>query len=166
MDFGIFKNSLSLLMQHPVIGSFGAVFGAIFSTLFGNSQIAYVGMAIFMAIIILDWISGYRASKIDGSYASEYGVDGAFRTVFILLFPVVSHQADKLMDSPNILFGFCLLAFGSHIWKSATANVVRCGWERWVPVWALEIISDELEHKIARSKKRLEEKNIISKEEE
>lgn len=166
MDFGIFKNSLSLLSQHPVAGSFGAVFGAIFSTLFGNSNIAYVGMVIFIFVIIADWISGYRASKIDGSYASEYGIDGAFRTVFILLFPVIAHQADKFMQLPNVLFGFCLLAFGLHVWKSMTANAIRCGWDKWIPIWAFEIVSDELDHKIARSKKRLEEKNIISKEEE
>lgn len=159
MDKEVVRSTLNLVSQHPIAGSFGAVLGAVFSSLYGDSKIAYAGMFLFFGIIILDWISGYRASKKDGSYASEYGIDGAFRTVFILIFPVLAHQADTFMQLPNVLFSFCLLAFGVHIWKSMTANVIRCGWNVWIPVWMLNAVSDELDHKIARSKKRLEQKN-------
>lgn len=164
MNIEIFKNTLNQIFQHPVAGSFGAVFVAAFSTLFGNSKLAFFGMALFILVLIMDWISGYRAAKKDGSFASEYGINGAFRTFFILLFPVLAHQADMLMELPNILFGFCLLAFGLPIWNSMTANAVRCGWERWIPMWALNAVADELAHKQARAKRRLIEKNIIKEE--
>lgn len=39
-----------------------------------------------------------------------------------------------------------------------TANVVRAGWEKWVPEWAMNAVSDEIEHKLARAIKRRQEK--------
>lgn len=164
MDINLFKSVLTQLLQHPVAGSIGALSMGVFSFLYGDSKLALFGMSMFVAVIAMDWISGYSAARKDGSYASEYGIDGAFRTFFILFFPVIAHQADKFIGFPNVIFGFCLLAFGIPIWKSMTANVIRCGWDRWVPIWALNWVTDELEHKAARAKRRLEAKQIMKED--
>jgi phage-related holin len=84
-------------------------------------------MTLYFLLIVMDWIAGYRASKIDGSYASEYGIAGGFRTAFLFLMPSIGHLVDSIMNMPGVVFGFLTAAFGLHIWKSMTANVIRAG---------------------------------------
>lgn len=102
----------------------------------------------------MQWTGSRRASKKDGSYASEYGINDRFRTVFLLGVPAVGNLIDGIIGMPMIAFGFLTGAFGIHIWKSMTANTVRDGWEKWVPTWAMNAVADEIEHKLARSIKR------------
>lgn len=166
MDLELFKNYLTLLTAHPIAGSIGAVVSAVFSYAYGGTQFAIGAMLLYVGIIVMDWIAGNRASKKDGSYASEYGIDGGFRTAFLLIMPVLAHRADIMMGLPNVIFAFVLLSFGLHIWKSMTANVVRCGWDIWVPIWALNYVADEIDHKIARSRKRINEKQKYLKKDD
>lgn len=39
-----------------------------------------------------------------------------------------------------------------------TANAVRAKWEKWIPNWTMNTVTDEIEHKLARSIKRRKEK--------
>lgn len=160
------KNYLALLTGHPIAGTIGAMVTAIFSYLYGGTEFAIGAILIYAGAIALDWIAGYRASKRDGSYASEYGIDGGFRTAFLLIVPALAHRADVMMNLPNVIFAFVLFSFGLHIWKSMTANVVRCGWDVWIPIWALDYVADEIEHKIARSQKRIDEKQKYLKKDD
>lgn len=144
--------------DHPVWGSVGSIFITIFTFLYGNGQVVAIGMSFYLLIIAADWISGYRASRKDGSYASEYGIEGAYRTSLLLLFPAIANFADQLLNMPNVIFGFVVFSFSAHIWRSMTANVYRAGYDSWIPIWVLEKIADEIEHKSARARKRIEEK--------
>lgn len=141
-----------------VSGAAGAACISAFHFLYGENPVRMLIMTWYVFLIAMDWIAGYRASKIDGSYASEYGINGAFRTAFLLFMPAVGHLIDTVIGTPGIGFGFLIAAFGLHIWKSMTANVVRAGWEKWVPEWAMNAVSDEIEHKLARAIKRRQEK--------
>lgn len=141
-----------------VTGAAGSFFVSTFHFFYGEGYVRYLALVLFLGLIVLDWIAGYRASKIDGSYASEYGINGAFRTAFILGVPAVGHLIDQIFGTPGIAFGFLIAAFGLHIWKSMTANAVRAKWEKWVPNWAMNTVTDEIEHKLARSIKRRKEK--------
>ncbi|WP_339167112.1 phage holin family protein [Brevibacillus sp. FSL L8-0520] len=146
-------------MKESIIsGAAGAFFVSAFQFFYGEGPIRYLALVLYLLLIAMDWAAGYRASKIDGSYASEYGINGAFRTAFLLFMPAVGHLIDSLLGTPGIAFIFLTAAFGLHIWKSMTANVVRAGWEKWVPEWALIAVSDEIEHKLARAIKRRQEK--------
>ncbi len=158
MEWSMIKDYAHEPFTHPIAGSIGAALLTVFTILYGNGPVSMVGMSLYLGVIVLDWISGYSASKKDGSYASEYGIDGGFRTMFLLIVPVLGHWVDVLMGTPNITLGFVLLSFGFHIWKSMTAYVYRAGWDRWIPVSVLNIVADEIEHKIARSRKRIAEK--------
>lgn len=144
--------------DHPIAGVIGSVFVSLFTFLYGDGSVSSIGMSLYIMIIAADWISGYAAAKKDGSYASEYGIEGAYRTVLLLIFPAMANGADKLLNMPNVLFGFVLCAFSAHIWKSMTANVYRAGYDKWIPVWVLERVYDEIEHKTARARKRIAEK--------
>ena len=158
MEWSMIKGYAYEPFSHPIMGAFGAVFLSIFTFLYGNGLVATTGMSLYTGVIALDWISGYRAAKKDGSYASEYGIDGGFRTIFLFIVPALAHGVDLLMSTPNVVFGFALLSFGFHVWKSMTANVYRAGWDKWIPVYVLDIVADEIEHKVARSRKRVAEK--------
>ncbi|RKD25137.1 hypothetical protein BEP19_04790 [Ammoniphilus oxalaticus] len=147
-------------------GAIGAFLVSAFHFLYGDDPIRYSAILFYLMLIALDWIGGYRASKIDGSYASEYGIKGAFRAVFLLLAPAMGHLIDQILGTPGIVFGFLTAAFALHIWKSMTANIVRAGWGKWVPEWALNTVSDEIEHKIARATKRIQEKEKYLKEDD
>ena len=139
-------------------GAIGAFFVAAFQFLYGDEPVRYLIVTLYFLLIVLDWVAGYRAAKIDGSYASEYGIEGGFRTVFLLLMPAIGHLIDVIIGLPGVAFGFIVAAFALHIWKSMTANAIRAGWEKWVPEWAMRAVADELEHKIARAVKRRQEK--------
>lgn len=153
------KNYLSLLAAHPVVGGIGATALSVVSLLYGTGATLYAA-ALFAGVIILDWLAGYRASKIDGSYASEYGIAGGFRTAFMLIVPALAYHTDLLMGLEKLhpIFYYVILNFGLHTWKSMTANVYRCGWHVWIPMSVLEYVADEIENKTARANKRIEEK--------
>ncbi|GIN86984.1 hypothetical protein J6TS2_33700 [Heyndrickxia sporothermodurans] len=144
--------------QKFIAALFGAILAPVFKFFYGDTEMVfYIVMALFF-FIGLDWITGTRASKKDNSYASKYGLDGVFRTFFILLLPAGGHLLDKVFGSPDIIFG--LLSFGVlyHVIQSMTANAIRAGWGNWFPDWILSKITDwvksELESKLARSEQR------------
>ncbi|RNB66417.1 holin [Brevibacillus borstelensis] len=154
----LLRKKAAKMKESFMSGAIGAFLLTTFHFLYGEGPAKYITMTLFGMLIALDWISGYRASKIDGSYASEYGIEGAFRTAFILFMPAIGNLVDQVTGMPGTAFGFLVAAFGLHIWKSMTANVIRAGWDKWVPGWAMNAVSDEVEHKLARAIKRREEK--------
>lgn len=136
----------------------GALFTPLFEYLYGEGETVKTVMVAIAFFYLLDWLSGIRASKKDHSYASKYGLDGIFRTFFILLLPAGGNLLDSALGLPGIVFG--LLSFGVlyHVFQSVTANVIRAGWAQWVPVSALEKVtewvSSELDSKISRAERR------------
>ncbi|GAA4865098.1 hypothetical protein GCM10023310_50750 [Paenibacillus vulneris] len=145
-------------LLHYTTGALGAYFMTCFQFLYGDEPVKYLVLTLYVLLIVMDWIAGYRASLKDGSYASEYGIDGAFRSLFLLFVPAAGHLVDQIIGMPMVAFGFLTGAAGLHIWKSMTANTVRAGWDKWVPVWVMNAVADEIEHKMARAAKRVEEK--------
>ncbi|QJT71654.1 holin [Psychrobacillus phage Spoks] len=136
----------------------GVILMPIFEFMYGTGEAVMYTMTALAFFLVMDWIAGIRAAKKDGTYASKYGIDGVFRSFFILLLPAGGHLLDKVLNAPGVLFG--LLAFGVlyHIIQSMTANSIRAGWGEWVPEGVLNKITDwvqaELEAKIARSQQR------------
>ncbi|MFD2442946.1 phage holin family protein [Bacillus sp. CGMCC 1.16607] len=142
----------------------GALFTPLFESLYGESHTVRAIMAAVAFFIFMDWMSGTRASKKDKSYASKYGIDGIFRTFFILLLPAGGHLLDAASSLPGIFFG--LLSFGVlyHVIQSMTANSIRAGWVDWVPINILEKIiqwvGSEIDSKVSRAEKRNDERGI------
>lgn len=85
-------------------------------------------MAALMFFIAMDWISGVRAAKKDNIYGSKYGIDGVFRTFFMLLLPAGGHLLDAVLSSPGVVFGMLVAGLLYHVLQSMTANAVRAGW--------------------------------------
>lgn len=148
--------------QRIIAAITGAVFVPIFEFFYGEGEMVRTMMAALLFFIVLDWISGIRASKKDHTYASEYGINGIFRSFFVLLLPAGGHFLDLIVGSPGVIFGLLVVGTLYHVIQSMCANVIRAGWGKWVPDWILtkitEWVREEIEAKIARAKKRKEER--------
>lgn len=152
------KEYSQLLFAHPVVGATGTAVIMMVNFMFGTGITRTLGL-IFLAVLTLDWLSGRAASRKDGTLASEYGINGAYRSAFMIGIIVLAFRVDVAFGLPYLLYTYFIFNFGLPTWKSMTANVYRAGWERWVPGFVLNRVADEIEHKTARANKRLEEKN-------
>ncbi|PGM02374.1 phage holin family protein, partial [Bacillus thuringiensis] len=70
----------------------GGGLGTFLSIIYGKSNLIWI--CILMMVVTLDWITGSKASKLDGSYSSAYGVEGIARTVVLFLLPCLAHMFD------------------------------------------------------------------------
>lgn len=122
-------------------------------------------MAAVTFFIFMDWVSGSRAAHKDETYASRYGIDGIFRTFFMLLFPAGGHLLDQVFGLPSMIFGIFAIGLLWHTLKSMTANIIRAGWADWLPVRALEKVTEwvgaEIESKLDRALKRKAERSVV-----
>jgi len=155
----------TLLKTGNIIAAiFGAFLVPTFEYLYGEGEVVKYLMTALVFFVAMDWITGVRASKKENSYGSKYGIDGVFRSFFILLLPAGGHLLDKVIGAPGLLFGILGAGIIYHVIQSMTANAIRAGWGAWVPDWILirltEWVKEEIESKLARSKQRKEEKGI------
>lgn len=141
-----------------VWATIGAALMPVFNFLYGSSETAMALMIALIFFIVLDWITGTRAAKKDDSYASHYGIDGIFRTFFILLLPAGGNLLDQAFGLPSLLFGALSVGVLYHILQSMTANAIRAGWGSWFPDWLLnkivEWVKSELDKKTQRAIER------------
>ena len=157
------KEYINLLVANPIAGGLGATALGIINFMYG-SGITLTAICIFAGMVVLDWISGRAASKRDGSLASEYGINGAYRIAFTMGILFLAYRVDVALNLPYITFGYFIVNFGEPMWRSLTANVHRAGWNVWIPESVLNRVADEIAHKNARANKRLEERKTYSKE--
>lgn len=136
----------------------GAIFVPVFEFMYGGGDVVKYLMIALVFFLLMDWITGIRASKKDTTYASKYGIDGIFRTFFILLLPAGGHFLDMFFGTKGLIFGVLGTGVLYHIIQSMTANAIRAGWGTWFPEWLLTAITnwvkEELESKINRAEMR------------
>lgn len=131
--------------------------GTLFNFLYGKTNLIWI--VIFGWIIMLDWITGSRASKLDGTYSSQYGIEGITRTVVLLSLPALAHFFDMALKLPDFFFFMVTGGLIYHIFNSFAANCARIGWDKWIPAWLLESVASEIQAKIQRSDARKEKQN-------
>ncbi|MFD2170296.1 phage holin family protein [Tumebacillus lipolyticus] len=141
-----------LTTDKGIIAAAGGAVGAVVDVLYGPERFYLV--ILFWAMIAFDWIAGIRAAKKDKTYASAYGIDGAFRTLVVMALPALGNLIDHAFGSPGVVFYGLIIALSYHTWQSFTANSIRAGWERWIPTWALGLVESELKAKMARAAQR------------
>ncbi|EJQ82486.1 phage holin family protein [Bacillus toyonensis] len=131
--------------------------GTLVNFMYGKTNLIWI--VIFGWIIMLDWITGSRASKLDGTYSSQYGIEGITRTVVLLSLPALAHFFDMALKLPDFFFFMVTGGLIYHIFNSFAANCARIGWEKWIPAWLLESVASEIQAKIQRSDARKEKHN-------
>lgn len=153
-----------MVKEQTIAGAVGAVLLPVFEFFYGEGT-AVMGAVITVAFFIgMDWLSGSAASRKDNTYASHYGIDGVFRTFFMLLLPAGGHLLDNVLSSPGIVFGIFVAGLLYHTTKSMTANAVRAGWANWLPISMIDKVADwvqsEIESKIDRANKRKADRGL------
>lgn len=136
---------------NAAVATVGAVFGTLVETVYGSGDERTILIGIYAFFIFMDWISGIAASKKDGTYTSEYGINGILRTLFILCFPAAANMLDYMFHTPGAFFYFVTTALIYHTFNSMTANTVRAGWEKWIPSVLIKSVQSEIENKQSRS---------------
>ncbi|KAA0782574.1 phage holin family protein [Bacillus sp. BB56-3] len=126
--------------------------GTFLSLVYGKTNLIWI--FILMMVVGLDWITGSKASKLDGTYSSQYGIEGIARTVVLFLLPCLAHMFDIAFKLPDFFFFMVTGGLIYHIFNSFTANCVRVGWDKWIPTWLLESVASEIQAKIQRSDAR------------
>ncbi|ANY66262.1 holin [Paenibacillus sp. BIHB 4019] len=141
-----------------LITTAGAFVVPIFEYLYGAGDAVLTAMMALLFFVAMDWISGIRAAKKDFSYASKYGIDGVFRTFFMLALPAGGHLLDLLFNLPGLFFGALTAGLLYHVIQSMVANALRAGWGAWLPLNVFESllswVSSELDKKINRAAER------------
>ncbi|MDF2791848.1 MAG: holin family protein, partial [Neobacillus sp.] len=102
-----------------------------------------------------DWVGAIASAKKDGSYASQYGINGVLRTAVMITMPAWGNLVDNALSTPGFFFFLLTGGLLFHTMISMTANFKRAGWDKWIPIWALEWIASEIEAKIKRSESRI-----------
>ncbi|WP_436865041.1 phage holin family protein [Bacillus fungorum] len=143
--------------QFKVGGIISGGLGTLINLLYGKANLIWIG--IFAWIIMLDWITGSKASKLDGTYSSQYGIEGITRTVVLLSLPALAHLFDIALKLPDLFFLMVVGGLNHHIFNSFAANCARIGWERCIPAWLLESVASEIQAKIQRSNERKEKQD-------
>ncbi|QHT61687.1 phage holin family protein [Paenibacillus lycopersici] len=135
-----------------VVAAIGACLGPWIEALYGTGRIAPI--SVLLVAILLDWITGIAASHKDKTYSSEYGRRGVYRTLYLLVFPVLANGLDRMLETPGLLFYGITFALIYHTWQSLTANAERAGWGAIIPGWASKMVESELQAKIQRADDR------------
>ncbi|WP_096201880.1 phage holin family protein [Bacillus sp. FJAT-45350] len=152
-------------IQSYWFASIGGIVVPMFHFLYGEGEARFIVAFLIAFLLIMDWIAGVSASDKDGSYASEYGIKGVGRSLFILMVPVVGNLIDRLLGTPGIFFGVFSFGLLIHIGRSAVANSVRSGWASWLPIGIFEMVlewaENEIKHKTARALKRKQERDEL-----
>lgn len=139
----------------------GAALSPILTALYGERGTDM--MIIVVAVLLLDLIVGTLAAKKEKIETSEHGLKGLIRIAVISFLPVVAHRADLFVGFGDFMFFGISLGILYHTLKSFGANVVRVGWDKYIPLDMLDIIigflETELQSKAARSKAQFEKLN-------
>lgn len=144
--------------EYAITSALGAFVLPLVELLYGEGDAVITIMAALLFFIIMDWLSGIRAAKIDNTYGSRYGIDGIFRSFFILLLPSGAHLLDLIFKLPGVIFGALALGTLYHVLQSTIANAIRAGWSDWLPLpvinWMMKWVESELDKKVKRAASR------------
>lgn len=144
--------------QSIIASGVGSVAIPAYQFLYGGGDAVRAIMTALLLFIVLDWLTGVRAAKKDNTYASKYGIDGVFRTFFILLLPAGGHLLDQALNTSGAICGALSVGMLYHILQSMTANALRAGWGDYFPEWlitpVLQWVKSELDAKIQRATNR------------
>ncbi len=148
-------NPISLEIDTGVVAGVVAVFAPLITFLYGSQ--GTVGLTLLLVIIIMDWITGIAAAKKKGIYTSEYGIQGVFRSIVVLMIPSAAHLIDVMFEMPNSIFYSSIAALAYHNGKSVTANAVIAEWDRWIPTYLIDKVLSEIKNKKVRADYRRNE---------
>lgn len=153
INFGTFDLGNVMNFRNGVAAFSSGFVGPALSKVYGGDLHIWFVLVLVFAITY-DWVAGSAAAKKDGTYASAYGIQGIMRTAVLLSLPAFGSMLDIIFRTPGVFFFVFWGGILFHTLTSMTANSKRAGWDRWIPLWAIEWVASEIEAKVKRSKER------------
>lgn len=153
-----------MTVQNGAAAAIGAALGPWLQAIYGQTQ--YEIIYVLMIAIFADWLTGIAAAVKDRVYTSEYGIQGILRTFFILLLPVLGRGIDFVLNTPGIVYYGFVIGTIYHIVQSITANATRAGWDKWIPIKAIQWASSEIAAKQKRAADRWNNLQLDNEEKE
>lgn len=138
--------------DNAVVLLIGGTLSPILSALYGEKGTQMM-IAVF-GLMILDLVVGTLAAKKEKIETSEYGLKGLIRIAVICALPIFGHQADKFIGAGSVMFYALSAGIFYHTLKSFGANIVRVGWDRFLPMWMLDMVLSFLETEIQSKRVR------------
>lgn len=128
-----------------IFNSITSFFGALIGYLFGGWTMA---LTILLTLVVLDFLTGWLASGVEGKLSSQVGFKGIAKKIFIFVLVVVGHFIDELTGMNSAIMSAVIFFFSANEILSIIENASRIG----VPVpsfltKAVEIIKDKGEGK-------------------
>lgn len=140
----------------------GGTIGAVMEKLYGKGG---TDMIYFLLILLaLDIVTGTAAAKREGVETSEFGLKGIKRVAVLATLPVLMHFLDNVMETKGFMFYAMTLGISYHTFKSFTANLVRNGWDRYIPMGLINFLESEIQSKIMRSENRYQNLNYTEEQ--
>lgn len=100
-------------LANPALGMAGVVGGVIsgvMSILYVEKVNMYVALLI-LAVVALDWLGAIGAALKDGSYSSDYGIRGIFRTTIMFVLPLIGRLIDVIPGISIVVAGVEISGF-------------------------------------------------------
>lgn len=138
--------------DNAVVLLIGGALSPILSALYGEKGTQM--MILVFGLMILDLVVGTLAAKKEKIETSEYGLKGLIRIGVISCVPICGHIADQYIGVGNVMFFALALGILYHTLKSFGANLVRVGWDRFLPMWMFDLVIRFLETEIQSKKVR------------
>lgn len=98
--------------------------GALIGFLFGGWS---MGLSILLTLVLLDYVTGWLASGVEGKLSSSVGFKGIFKKIGIFIVLSVAHLIDQYLGAGAILINAALFFYASNELLSIIENCGRIG---------------------------------------
>jgi toxin secretion/phage lysis holin len=111
-------------MKLAIYNSFLSVSGAIIGFLYGGWSMA---LTILATLVILDYVTGWLASAVEGKLSSAVGFKGIIKKITIFIIVAVAHLIDSYLGAGAILINASIFFYASNELLSIIENSGRIG---------------------------------------
>lgn len=105
-----------------------------------------------LLVIMLDWLCGSALARRSTTVtkSSSTAIDSLIRDCMIMICVGLAYLMDYALQTGSFIFVVFVMAFIWQNFISVMANVYVLGWERYFPMWLVNIINNEITHKIKK----------------
>lgn len=98
--------------------------GGIIGFLFGGWTMA---LTVLLTLVVLDYVTGWLASAVEGKLSSAVGFKGIIKKVAIFIIVAVAHLVDGFLGASAILINASIFFYASNELLSIIENSGRIG---------------------------------------
>lgn len=125
-----------------IILIFASIFGGLFSFLYGDVKIFMIWLLLLMAC---DFITGWTAAFVTGTWSSNKNFLGIFKKIFALMIVALAHGLDVIFSEYlgiSIIQAVVICAYAAGEFGSIIENLERGGFGSCVPIVLRKMIEN------------------------